>query len=97
MQIQFVRQVYFGTWLARINLVSCLFGINCVTGMSCLIRRTALDDAGGLRAFGGYLAEDYFIAEQVQKKVRERGRRKSIDLLSYRSCCLHLGSCGKLH
>jgi len=63
-----LEQVYFGTWLARINLVSCLFGINCVTGMSCLIRRTALDDAGGLRAFGGYLAEDYFIAEQVQKK-----------------------------
>ena len=76
MQIQSVRQVYFGTWLARINLVSCLFGINCVTGMSCLIRRTALDDAGGLRAFGGYLAEDYFIAEQVQKKVRERERKE---------------------
>ena len=40
--------------------------------MSCLIRRTALDDAGGLKAFGGYLAEDYFIAEQVQKKVRAK-------------------------
>ena len=93
MRIQSVHQVYFGTWLARINLVSCLFGINCVTGMSCLIRRTALDDAGGLRAFGGYLAEDYFIAEQVQKKVKEREEEGKV-LLSYRSCCLHLGSCG---
>ena len=51
--------------------------------MSCLIRRTALDDAGGLKAFGGYLAEDYFIAEQVQKMVRSENGLPS------NSSCVH--------
>lgn len=38
-------------------------GINCHTGMSCVMRKKALDEFGGLRAFGCYLAEDFFIAQ----------------------------------
>ena len=40
-----------------------LHGINCMTGMSFLFRKTVIDNAGGLKAFGPTLAEDYFIAQ----------------------------------
>jgi ceramide glucosyltransferase len=45
-----------------------LIGINCVTGMSCLIRKECIDRVGGLRAFGHYIAEDYYIAYEVAKQ-----------------------------
>jgi ceramide glucosyltransferase len=47
-----------------INLV----GINCVTGMSCLIRKEPIDRAGGLIAFGHYIAEDFYLAAEVSKQ-----------------------------
>ena len=43
-------------------------GINCVTGMSCLIRRECLERAGGLKAFGDYIAEDFYMAYEVAKQ-----------------------------
>lgn len=58
-------QVYFGTAHARIYLAADLLGVNCPTGMSTLMRKNLIDDAGGLKAFGCYLAEDYFLAKSI--------------------------------
>lgn len=59
------EKIYFGTYQARMYLVADLFGAICHTGMSSLIRREVLDNIGGLREFGRYLAEDFFIAKAV--------------------------------
>ena len=59
----FSLQVYFGTQHAKIYLTADLLGINCVTGMSCLFRRSVLDEAGGLKSLGQYLAEDYYLGK----------------------------------
>jgi ceramide glucosyltransferase len=37
--------------------------------MSALMRKKLIDDAGGLKAFGCYLAEDFFLA----KAIKDRG------------------------
>ncbi|XP_050527625.1 ceramide glucosyltransferase [Daktulosphaira vitifoliae] len=60
-----LEKVFFGTAHARVYLVADLVQAVCHTGMSSLIRKRALDDCGGLCAFGQYLAEDYFIAQQL--------------------------------
>lgn len=56
-------QIFFGTIQSRIYLSADLLGINCHTGMSSIIRKNVLDEFGGLKAFGCYLAEDFFIAQ----------------------------------
>ncbi|CAF0763799.1 unnamed protein product, partial [Didymodactylos carnosus] len=63
-----VEKVYFGTQHARMYMTINLIGINCVTGMSCLIRKEAIDKVGGLRAFGHYIAEDFYLAYEVAKQ-----------------------------
>lgn len=59
------EKIYFGTYQARMYLTSDLLGITCHTGMSSLIRRSVLDEIGGLRSFGCYLAEDFFLAKSI--------------------------------
>lgn len=59
------EKVFFGTVQSRIYLSADLLGINCHTGMSCLLRKSVLDEVGGLKAFGCYLAEDFFIAKAI--------------------------------
>lgn len=59
------EKVFFGTAQARMYLCAELLGINCHVGMSSLVRRCALDEVGGLAAFGDYLAEDYFLAKLI--------------------------------
>jgi len=60
-----MEKVYFGTSFARFYLVSTVLGINCMVGMSFLVRKPILEAAGGLKEFGRYLAEDFFIAKSV--------------------------------
>ena len=62
-------QVYFGTSHARVYLTANVLGINCATGMSALMRKSVLDEAGGIKAFGCYLAEDFFFAQTFLNKV----------------------------
>ena len=38
-------------------------GVNTCTGKSCLACKEVLEEAGGLRAFANYLAEDFYIAQ----------------------------------
>lgn len=64
-------QIYFGTAHARIYLISDFVRVNCATGMSSLMRKSLIDEAGGLKAFGCYLAEDFFLA----KSIKDRGWR----------------------
>ncbi|CAF3177984.1 unnamed protein product [Rotaria socialis] len=63
-----VEKVYFGTQHARMYMAINLLGVNCVTGMSCLIRKACIDQVGGLKAFGRYIAEDYYLAYEVSKQ-----------------------------
>ena len=60
--------MYFGTAHARIYMSAAFCGINCATGMSALMRKAPLDEAGGLRAYGCYLAEDYFFAQTFLRR-----------------------------
>jgi ceramide glucosyltransferase len=62
-------QIYFGTAQSRIYLAAEFIRINCHTGMSALMRKSVLDEEGGLKTFGCYLAEDFFIA----KSFTDRG------------------------
>jgi len=64
-----VERVYFGTAHARAYLTADLLNINCPTGMSALMRKCLLEEVGGIKAFGQYLAEDFFFA----KSFTERG------------------------
>lgn len=69
-----VERVYFGTAHARAYLTADLLNINCPTGMSALMRKSLLDEVGGIKAFGQYLAEDFFFA----KSFTDRGWKISI-------------------
>lgn len=64
----FFLQVYFGTFQSRNCLSANSVGINCSTGMSCLFRKDILEKSGGLAPLGKYLAEDYFISENIRKE-----------------------------
>lgn len=61
-------QIYFGTAQSRIYLAADFVRINCHTGMSALIRKSVLEEEGGLKMFGCYLAEDFFIAKAFTDK-----------------------------
>lgn len=69
-----VEKVFFGTAHARAYLTADLLGINCPTGMSALMRKHLLDEVGGIKSFGQYLAEDFFFA----KSFTDRGWEISI-------------------
>ena len=60
-----LEKIHFGTSFARMYLVANCVGLNCAVGMSSLVRKCILENAGGLQAFGKYLAEDFFIGQAV--------------------------------
>lgn len=57
------EKIFFGTFQSRVYLTADLLGIICHTGMSSLMRKSVLDEIGGLKEFGCYLAEDFFMAK----------------------------------
>lgn len=63
-----VDKVSFGGYFARNYIALNVLGACCMTGMSYLIKKKILDDIGGLRFFGKYLAEDFFLASMIHKK-----------------------------
>lgn len=63
------EKIFFGTVQSRMYLAADLLRINCHTGMSALIKKALLEEVGGLKIFGVYLAEDFFYA----KSLTDRG------------------------
>ena len=63
------EKIYFGTVQSRMYLAADVLRINCHTGMSALLRKAPLEEVGGLKTFGVYLAEDFFYA----KSLTDRG------------------------
>ena len=59
-------KVYFGTQHARVYFIGHLLNQNVTTGSSMMLRKACLDAEGGLKAFGCYLAEDYFIGKALR-------------------------------
>lgn len=58
-----LEAVHFSTIFAKYYLTINCAGFNCTTGMSCLFLKSVVDEAGGLRLLGQYLAEDFFLAQ----------------------------------
>ena len=56
-------QIFFGTQQAKMYIGANCLGINCTTGMSCLCRKEVAEEAGGMKYFGQFLAEDYMLAQ----------------------------------
>jgi len=69
-----LEKIYFGCVLSKVYLASDLLRIIFVFGMSCLTRKSLLEEVGGMRSFGCYLAEDYFLS----KSLMDRGWRLSM-------------------
>jgi ceramide glucosyltransferase len=59
------EKIYFGTYQSRMYLIADLIGATCLTGMSFLFRKEVLDSVGGIKEFGRYLAEDFFLAKSI--------------------------------
>lgn len=81
-----LEKIYFGTSHARVYLVADFFRVNCATGMSALMRKKLIEEVGGLRSFGCYLAEDFFLA----KSFMDRGWKLRI---SHQPAWQNPGSC----
>lgn len=63
-----LQKIYFGTSHSRMYLFGYLVRLNPHNGMSSLLRKTILDETGGIKQFGEYLAEDFFIAKCINEK-----------------------------
>ena len=62
-----LNKVFFATHNARVNIVLSIFRPSVITA-AVLIRKSALDECGGLRAFGCYLAEDLHLGDELTRR-----------------------------
>lgn len=62
-----VEQMHFGTGHSKYYFVLNMVGFNCLNGMSTLFPKAAMEKIGGLRQFGKYLGEDYYIGKAMIK------------------------------
>ncbi|CAH2003524.1 unnamed protein product [Acanthoscelides obtectus] len=63
-----LEKIYFGTAQSRMYLAADCLRVNCHTGMSTLMRKAVLEEQGGLKIFGCYLAEDFLSPSLSLKK-----------------------------
>ncbi|KAL3314836.1 hypothetical protein Ciccas_006536 [Cichlidogyrus casuarinus] len=63
-----VDKICSGCYLSRNYIALNTLGVSCFTGMSYLIKKPLLDDLGGLKNYGMYLAEDYFISDHLHER-----------------------------
>eukprot|EP00040_Diaphanoeca_grandis_P037723 m.248854 g.248854 ORF g.248854 m.248854 type:complete len:398 (-) comp33866_c4_seq5:1152-2345(-) len=61
----YVEQIHFGTSHAKNYLFLNSFGFSCVNGMSSMFRKATMEDIGGLRQFGKYIGEDYYMSKSM--------------------------------
>ncbi len=66
-----LEATFLNTFFARALTVASAIGQPCVMGKSMMFRRSVLDQVGGIRGLGEYLAEDY----QAGEKIRQLGLR----------------------
>ena len=62
-----MERIYFSSSLARPYLALGFMGITCFTGMSYVFRKAVMEQAGGLRNFGHYLAEDFQLSAAINR------------------------------
>jgi ceramide glucosyltransferase len=61
-----LETIYLNTFYARGMSLAFASGNPCVIGKSMLFRRSVAERFGGIRALGGYLAEDYALGEEMR-------------------------------
>lgn len=60
-----IEDVHFGTTHAKYYFILNALGFNCVNGMSILFSKSTMESIGGLRQFGRYLGEDYYMGKAM--------------------------------
>ncbi|CAL1546043.1 unnamed protein product [Lymnaea stagnalis] len=65
-----VEKIYFGSAMTRFYISFNMLGLCCVIGMSYIFKKSLLDQANGLKWYGRYLAEDFFLT----RALHERGQ-----------------------
>ncbi len=62
-----LEQLHLNTFYAKAMVLASSVGRDCVVGKSMLFHKSSADRFGGLRALGGFLAEDYMAGEAMKQ------------------------------
>ena len=63
-----LNKVLFGGWVAKMAIILDFLHLPAVVSAALLVRKSVLEECGGMSAFGQYLAEDFQIGKQFDKK-----------------------------